>query len=185
MPLDPPAERERLHTRRYEFGGYRRADGLWDIEGHLRDTKSYSFANHDRGEIKTGEPIHEMWLRLTVDDSLRIVDIEATTEYGPFAICPQAAPYFARLKGLKIGPGFRHRVNERVGGIHGCTHLRELMGPLATTAFQTIMPIKSRERGETPARSRPGLLNTCYAYAEDSEVVRRIWPQHHRSRDAD
>lgn len=182
MPLSEPAEREPIHQRQIECRGYRRADGLWDIEGHLTDTKYYSFANHDRGEIKAGEPIHEMWLRLTVDDALRIHDVEARTEYGPFAICPQAAPNFARLRGLRIGPGFRQHVNERVGGVEGCTHLRELLGPLATTAFQTIMPIRARERDKPPAASRPGLLGTCYAYAADSEVVRRLWPRHYRPR---
>ena len=45
MPLPDPVPREPLHTRRVECRGYRRADGLWDIEGHLVDTKAYPFAN--------------------------------------------------------------------------------------------------------------------------------------------
>ena len=61
MPLSPPAERERLHTRRYEFGGFRRKDGLWDIEGQLIDTKTYAFSNQYRGEIQSGEFARE-WL---------------------------------------------------------------------------------------------------------------------------
>ena len=40
MPLSAPAARERLHTRQIECHGYRRADGLFDIEGHSTDTKT-------------------------------------------------------------------------------------------------------------------------------------------------
>ena len=41
MPLSPPAARDPLHTRRIEINGYRRADGLFDIEGRLTDTKPF------------------------------------------------------------------------------------------------------------------------------------------------
>ena len=43
MPLPPPAPRAPQHTRTTVFNGYRRDDGLWDIEGELRDTKSVPF----------------------------------------------------------------------------------------------------------------------------------------------
>src|SRR3546814_4645690 len=60
MPLSPPVERTCLHNRTYDFHGYQRADGLWDIEGRIVDTKSYPFANQDRGEIPPGEALHDM-----------------------------------------------------------------------------------------------------------------------------
>ena len=34
MPLSPPVEREALHRRAIELNGYRRTDGLFDIEAH-------------------------------------------------------------------------------------------------------------------------------------------------------
>jgi hypothetical protein len=34
-------ERQRLHTRSVEFNGYRRPDGLYDIEAELRDSRHY------------------------------------------------------------------------------------------------------------------------------------------------
>ena len=44
MPLPiQDVERELTHTRRVRFEGYRRADGLWDIEGHLTDVKNHDF----------------------------------------------------------------------------------------------------------------------------------------------
>ena len=72
MPLSQPAARERLHTRAIEINGYRRTDGLYDIEAHLTDCKSFGQTNYDRGYIEAGDPIHDMWLRLTVDEKMHI-----------------------------------------------------------------------------------------------------------------
>ncbi|MCB9948982.1 MAG: DUF2889 domain-containing protein [Rhodospirillaceae bacterium] len=186
MPLSAPAQRDHIHTRTVECRGYRREDGLWDIEGHLVDVKSYPFPNAFRGTIEAGEPLHDMWLRLTVTDQLEIVRSEAVIDHHPYDICPLIAPNFKRLEGLKIGPGFTRKVKTLLGGVQGCTHLVELVGPVATTAFQTVYPILARQRGELPhthgraeSRHRPSLLNSCHAYAEDGEVVRRHWPDHY------
>ena len=111
MALTPPAPREPIHDRQIDCRGYRREDGLWDIEGHLTDVKSYPFANAWRGEIRPGEAIHDMWLRLTLDDELTVIAVEAATEAGPFAICPAITPAFATLQGLRIGPGWRREVH--------------------------------------------------------------------------
>lgn len=183
MSLSKPSHnRELIHQRHIECQGYRRDDGLWDIEGHLVDTKTYSFPNHDRGEITSGEPIHEMWLRLTVDEDFVIRDVEALTDYGPYRICPDATHSFDALKGIQIRPGWRKEINKRVGGVNGCTHLRELLGPVATTAFQAIYPIKARRDLKPDSRPQkpPLLLSTCHAYAPGSEVVKRLWPDYHR-----
>ena len=72
MPLSPPASRKHLHTRTVTCCGYQRDDGLWDIEGHLVDVKTYGFDNDHRGVVNAGEPVHEMWLRLIIDDDLEI-----------------------------------------------------------------------------------------------------------------
>lgn len=182
MPLSPPADREPIHERRVECRGYRRADGLWDIEGRMTDVKSYDFDNTDRGHVAAGVPVHEMRVRITIDDDFLIHDVEAATEYAPFSICPQAAPAMKKLKGLRIGSGWRREIEKRVGGTLGCTHLRELLGPMATTAFQTIVPLRTKEP-RTPSGRRPALLGTCHAYSPDSPVVKRLWPEHYREPD--
>ncbi len=186
MPLSAAAPREHIHTRVVECRGYRRADGLWDIEGHITDVKTYAFDNHFRGEVAAGEPVHDMWLRITVDDRLTIHAAEASTEASPYDVCPAAAANFARLAGLRIRPGFQARVRELVGGTAGCTHLVELLGPLATTAYQTVYPYREQQRrseskharegaSETPRR-KPHLIDTCHAFAADGPVVKRYWP---------
>ena len=181
MPLSEPAVREHIHTRAVTCTGYRRKDGLWDIEGHLTDVKTYTFSNSERGDVPPGEPVHEMWIRLTVDDDLLIHDVEATTEFSPFGICKEIAPNFKRLIGVSIGPGWRRTVSQRLGGVEGCTHIVELLGPVATTAFQTIFPLKSKESPEGPAASgkAPRLLDTCHAFRSDGPKVKELWPDHY------
>lgn len=184
MPLSPPAARQPLHRRAIDMRGYQRDDGLFDIEAHLVDTKTYPFENQDRGRIEPGDALHGMWLRLTVDEAMVIRGCEAVSDFTPYTICPQAAPNFALLEGLTIGPGFNRAVQERVGGVKGCTHLREVLAQMATVAFQTIGPVRWRraaeERarlvaaGETPPpRRRAVPVGSCLAYAPDSPVVRR------------
>lgn len=190
MPLSDPEPRDYIHTRRIECRGYRRADGLWDIEGHLTDVKSHPFGNDYLGHIEPDEPLHDMWLRLTVDDHFTIVAAEAAIDKAPFRICPQITPAFGKLVGLHIGPGFTRKVRHLLGGVHGCTHLVELVNPVATTAFQTIYPILAQEHGArtdgsgVPGRHPPPLLNTCHTFADDGEIVRRHWPEYYTGSEA-
>jgi hypothetical protein len=185
MPLSPPAPREMLHRRAIDIRGWKRADGLYDIEAHLEDTKAYPFENDDRGTIVPGEPLHGLFLRLTVNEEMEIVAAEAASDFTPYGICPGAAPNFARLAGLKVGPGFNRAVAERVGGVLGCTHLREVLGQMATVAFQTLYPIRAaKEQAETARalasghapKRKPAMLGSCIAYAPDSPVAQARWP---------
>lgn len=191
MPLSPPVPREDLHTRRIELHGFRRHDGLYDIEAQLADTKSYGFDSEDRGRVEAGEKLHGMWMRMTVNQDMRIVACEAVIDYSPYTVCPRAAPNFARLAGLTIRPGFLKEAAARVGATAGCTHLRELLQQVATTAFQTIGPARARQKVTRAARTDrdaldrqtaeqmggpPRILNTCVAYSTDSPVVQRRWP---------
>ena len=116
-----------------------------------------------------------MWLRLTVDEDLEVHAVEAVTDQGPFPVCPAVTPNFQRLVGLKIRPGWNKRVRGLLGGVEGCTHLVELLGPLATTAYQTIFPRRDRTREHEG--TRPGVLDTCHALKSDGQVVKDIWPR--------
>jgi DUF2889 family protein len=195
MPLTPPQSREAIHTRAIEINGYHRADGLYDIEAHLTDTKTFGQSNYDRGFIAAGEPVHDMWLRLTIDDQMRIAEVDAVSDKTPYLMCPAAAPNFSRLTGLRIKPGFLREANQLIGGTVGCTHLRELLQQMATTAFQTINPAKVRqemraegadaafgtdkvdERITEKMGGPPKILNTCLAYADTGPIVKRRWPE--------
>jgi hypothetical protein len=182
VPLSPPTSRQELHTRTITLRGYERADGLYDIEAQLTDTKTRPFSNAHRGEVQPGTPLHGMWMRMTVDERLNVIDCEAATDFAPYELCPNAAPNFARLVGLRIKPGFLKEASLRVGGTIGCTHLRELLQQMATVAFQTVQPARARRRPQSDGHldgktaEKPAILNTCIAYGTDSPVVRRYWP---------
>ena len=192
MALSQPVAREALHVREIVMTGYRREDGLYDIEAHLVDTKTYGFSNTDRGWVEPGVPLHGMWARMTLDDDMLIVEFEASTEFSPYSICPQAAPNFARLAGLRVGRGFVRMANERIGGVHGCTHIREMLGQMGTVAYQTLYSIRQKreqaanatstgdvETASVTVEGRPANLGTCLAYAPNSPIVKRHWPEHY------
>ncbi len=185
MPLSPPAQRELLHQRTVTCDGYFRADGLWEVEGRIVDVKTYAFDNEWRGRVEPGGSVHEMWIRLTLDDDMVIRGAEASTEFSPFPICADAAPNFARLQGLKIAPGFMRAVRARLGGTtEGCTHIVEMLQQVATTAYQTLVAKSRMKPGTKDAaategkRRRPALIDSCYALSADRDVVRRFWPEH-------
>lgn len=188
MPLSDPAPREELHIRRIECRGFQRDDGLWDIEAHLVDSKTYGFDSAHRGRVEAGMPVHDMWLRLTIDEAFVIHQVDAALDSGPYNSCPAIVPSFRQLEGLSIGPGWNMKVRRILGGTRGCTHLLELLAPLATTAFQTLYARrrekserqtgrpKIRAKSETGRRGKPGHIDTCHALASDGEVVKEFWP---------
>ncbi|NKC15145.1 MAG: DUF2889 domain-containing protein [Gammaproteobacteria bacterium] len=123
MPLPPSAARDLMHNRDIVCRGYRRRDGLWDIEGHIVDTKPFSYDDPLGTEFEAGRPVHGMYIRLTVDDDLLIHEAIAVSDWTPYRHCKLAAPNFSALKGVRIGPGWWREVQTRVGGTRGCTHL--------------------------------------------------------------
>ena len=175
MPLSPPAARAPSHLRRIECRGYRRADGLWDIEGHLTDTKPVETAHPWSGRLAADEPVHDMWVRLTIDAAMTVRDVEAAVDRSPYPPCPGAAPSLAALKGHRIAPGWGILIKRLLGGVAGCTHLTELLLPLATTAYQTLG--SERRTAPLPPGARPAKIGSCYAYSDQREVVARFWPE--------
>ena len=200
MPLSPPVGRQHLHTRRVTCQGFFREDGLWDIEGRITDTKTYEHANEWRGPLKPGDFVHDMSIRLTLNDRFTIVDVDAVTDKSPYRICGNVTPDFKKLIGLRVGGGFHREVRARLGGVHGCTHIVELLGPVATTAFQTISSGKARElerahraksdpapQEDAPSKPRrkPYVIDTCHAWAADGPVVKRWAPDFYSGPDAE
>ena len=66
--LPAPVQRTQAHTRAVEYRGYHREDGLWDIEAHLVDTKTYVHTRRSGDSSRQpGDPVHNMWIRITID----------------------------------------------------------------------------------------------------------------------
>lgn len=192
MPLPEPTPRKHLHTRAIDYRGFEREDGLWDIEAHMTDIKTYSFRNNWRGDVPVGEPLHEMFLRVTIDDEFVIRDVEAATDHSPFEMCPEITPVYKSLIGIKMGLGWRKSIRMKVGGIDGCTHLTELLFPMATVAMQTIWPLMRHRKNQADSDineeavengKRPVVLNTCHAWSTESPVVKENAPKYYNGPD--
>ena len=64
---------------------------------------------------------------------------------------------------------------EKVGGINGCTHMVEMLFPIATTAFQTIYSYKNKN---TKKKSQqPTLINSCHSWRDNGEVIKKEFPE--------
>ena len=184
MPLSPSVNRKQIHTREIKCIGFEREDGLWDIEGRISDTKTYSFNNEEKGIVSSGSPVHDMIVRITIDEDLLVHEAEARTVSSPFSICPNIAKNVANLKGLKITSGWRKSVRNKIGGIQGCTHITELLiGPLATTAYQTIVPLKRHPRKNNNPSQRPAIIDTCHGWSAKGPIVKRFWPQFYNGKE--
>jgi hypothetical protein len=114
-----------------------------------------------------------MWLRITVDRTLKIVDAAAAMDAMPYVDhCDQIVPAYRKLIGLAIGPGYHKRLKELLGGIRGCTHITELAGSLATAAFQTM----AGQRIQDPA-AKPFQIDRCHALDATQAVVGKYYPK--------
>ena len=187
MSLPAPAPRKHLHTRTITCEGYERDDGLFDIEASIVDQKTYEVDEPYRGHRPAGAHVHDMQLRLTLDRSMTVRDIEVTTNHAPYDICPSVAPGYKALVGAKVGGGWRKAVTEAVGRTKGCTHITELLMPAATVAFQTMGSWPKDGQVATEAHpdqapKKPYFIDGCKAWASDSHVVQRLFPLHYRGR---
>jgi hypothetical protein len=182
MPLPASEPRTHLHTRRVVYRGYHRAEGLWDIEAEMTDTKTYALDRSERGPMPPGSPVHGMAIRVTVDDAMTIVSIAAAMDHTPFGECQQGADPMQRMVGATLGPGWRVSIERALGGVRGCTHLRELLFNMATAAYQTIPAYRHRMRREAglpePESDEPPYhVGKCIAWDVDGPVVARHYPR--------
>jgi hypothetical protein len=176
MPLTSPVSRKRLHVRKAIYEGFARDDGLFDIEGHLTDVKDHAYTLMT-GERDPGVPIHEMWVRVTIDRELNIHAIEAHTDHMPYpGACDSIADAYGKLVGANLAQGFRMALHAAMGGVKGCTHLTELLGYLPTAAIQTFAGLTREIHGD----AKPFQLDRCHALETTSDTVRRYYPAWYR-----
>lgn len=182
MPLPPPQPRTHLHTRTVVYRGYRREDGLWDIEAEMSDAKTYTIEKSERGPMPPGALVHGMAIRVTVDDGLTIREIVSSMDHTPFGECQGGKDPMQKMVGITMGLGWRHAIERLLGGTQGCTHLRELLYNMATAAFQTIPSYRDRLRREAglpaPESTKPPhYVGRCLAWDVDGPVVARHLPR--------
>jgi hypothetical protein len=168
------------HTRAIHVQAFARDDGLWDIDAHITDVKTVE-AKLPSGTRPAGQPIHDLWLRLTIDRQLTVVDAEAVSDAVPYpSHCDTIGPAYKKLVGLNLRKGFRHAVKERLSGVLGCTHLTELSQVLPTAAIQAFAGQVIDTRGEALAgqqAQKPFQLDRCHALRTDGTAVAKYYPR--------
>lgn len=175
MPLSHPAPRQLRHVRRVQYQGYERDDGLWDIEAELHDSKAYDAPSPRAGGglRRAGAPIHHMWLRVTVDRQLLVHAIEAAMDAHPLADCPLVQPALQTMVGASMARGWRQTLQKNLGGVAGCTHLRELLFNLATAAFQSVPLAFAPASSDDPPRQ----LGQCIGWDFRGQGVKEYFPR--------
>lgn len=180
-----PVARKPLHKRSISIEVFEREDALWDIEAQLIDTKAYSFPLKKGGEHPAGEPVHNMLLCITIDNTYTIIDTEVQYMAAPYITCDAIASSYKQLIGLNLLRKFRYEVRARFSGSHGCTHMTELINVLPTAAIQAIASrIKPASKPAQELATRPFHIGGCHAMRADGEVVREYYPQWYENPDA-
>lgn len=174
MPLSAPVPRKTSHIRRVTYQGYEREDGLWDMEAELHDSKAHDMPSfRHQGVRLAGDPIHHMWLRVTIDRQLVVHVIEAAMDAHPLQDCPQARPALQGMVGACMARGWRQAIAQHMGGVASCTHLRELLFNMATAAFQTLPAAFGGGDPDTPPRH----LGQCTGWDFEGNGVKEYFPQ--------
>ena len=126
-------------------------------------------------------PVHDMWVRVTIDRDMKIHDATASSDAVPYpGGCDTISPAYRRLIGRNLLKGFRREVAEMFATVRGCSHLTELLNSLPTAAIQTFASEMRDTDGHTPG-VKPFQLDQCHALASTSETVRRYYPRWFRS----
>ncbi len=174
--------REALHRRQIDFQGFRRSDGLFEIHGHITDRKTHAFAlpSSDR-TVPAGSPIHDMRIIIVFDAEMIIREVRTNISAYPYSPCPGGGDSLQALIGARIGRGWNNEVRNRLPACDTCTHLREMLAPLASAAFQTMTSLyAARRRDEGEGSGPPMKVDSCYAYGASRDLVKRLWPEFYK-----
>jgi hypothetical protein len=186
MPLPNAAPQRQLkHRRQIDVQVFSRGDGLWEVDATIVDVRSRETPMSD-GPRPAGTPIHDMLLRLVVNEKLDIVEAGSETRWMPYpGQCSEHGDVYARLVGLNLLQNFRGHLRERVGGVQGCTHLTELAQVLPTAVVQAFAGEVIDTRGLGDDARQPFQIDRCHALRAGGEAVRVHYPRWYRPDDAD
>ena len=178
MPLpSPTVARQLRHTRNIHVEIFRRDDGLWDVDARMTDIKSHDVAL-SWGVLPAKKPIHNLLLRLTVDQQSTVVQVQAALDSVPFAgFCDTIGEAYSKMIGLNLLSGFRQGLRERLSGIAGCTHLNELAMVLPDTAAQVFAFENRNDPSGKDQDKKPFELDNCHALQTNGAAVALYYPR--------
>jgi hypothetical protein len=181
MTLPPAAAQRQLkHRRQIDVQVYARGQGLWEVDATITDVRSRETPMSD-GPRPAGTPIHDMLLRLVVNEQLDIVEAGSETRWMPYpGQCNNHGDVYTRLVGLNLLRSFRRELRERVGGVLGCTHITELAQVLPTAVVQAFAGEVIDTRGLSAQSEQPFQIDRCHALRAGGEAVRVHYPRWYR-----
>ena len=175
------SDRQLKHRRSIDVQIYARGHGLWEVDARITDVRA-SDTRMATGMLPAGAPIHEMLLRLVVDERFNVVEAGAETLAMPYpGDCSDYGDLYGRLVGLNLMRGFRHGVKERLGGIQGCTHITELTQVLPTAVVQAFAGEVIDTRGDSAESTQPFQIDRCRALRADGPAVKTYYPRWYRA----
>lgn len=173
MP-DSDVTLEERHFRRIDIRGSKRSDDLFEVHGRVVDHKSEDFVTWTGQRLApAGDAVHDLGLRLVFYDHMTVVEVPTFADSTPYAVCSGGGDALQSLVVLRVTGGWNREVSARVSGARSCTHLMELRGPLATTAFQSVGFIRRQQPARLDANGWPVKIDSCCAYSAHSEQVMR------------
>jgi hypothetical protein len=166
---------------------FEREDGLWDIEAHLRDEKPFGFVDPGRGPMQAGDPVHDLRVRLTVDDDRVVRDVAVELGSMPFASCHEVRDTLRPLVGERVGRGWRQAL-KKIPRLGTCAHVHEVLVPMATVVHQAMSlghdPQHKVALAPDPSLAeRPFYVDDCHSWRADGPVVAHFYPQFARRRE--
>ena len=181
MALPPAAPARTLqHRRSIAIDIFARGNGLWEVDAQLTDLRTRE-SRLPSGPRPAGQPIHDMLLRLVIDERFNIVEAGAETRGMPYpGMCDDYGDAYGRLVGLNLMRRFRQGVKERLGGTRGCTHITEMTQDLPTAVVQAFAGTVIDTRGDADAAEQPFQIDRCHALRADGEAVRIHYPRWYR-----
>lgn len=170
------SDRQPKHCRSIDVQVYARGNGFWEVDAHITDIRPTD-TPLDTGMRPAGEPIHEMLLRLVVDERFEILEAGAQTLAMPYpGECDAYGDVYSRLVGLNLMNGFRRAVQQRLGGVQACTHLTELSQILPTAVVQAfageVFDVSGNLSGVKPFQ-----IDRCHALRADGPTVAAFYPR--------
>lgn len=181
MPMSNPVNHREIHHRTIDIKAFARDDGLYDVLAHLVDRKPFPFLRIDPyNPIPAGQPLHDFWIRITVDDGYVVRAIEAASDTTPFELCKEAETTLSVLVGARIASGWSSKVKSLLRGAASCTHLMEMLITMATPALQGIRGLAREHKVLMDSNAVTGKLDSCYAYSSHRAVIKMHWPEHYK-----
>ena len=180
MPL-PSATPKRVltHTRTIQVQFFYRDDELWDIDAHFTDVKTHELFLTSI-VIPAKRPLHNLWIRLTINAQGTVVDAHVAFDDVPFeGYCENIHSRYKQLIGLNVLHHFRHELHDRFKGINGCTHMNELAEAIPSVAMQVFVFGEEEARVKAAfqkAGERPFHLDQCHCMDTSGPAVEKFYP---------